>query len=138
MARVLAGMATIDQHMLTGEAQPVERGLGRGGLCQHHFVGGLASRCGLTRLAQRRPWPRLEPCSTKRAITKGICKLRAEQLADQIALPFIVGGLLAVPVLGVPGAIAAFDSHFGWRLSLLTPLGGVSYFQLLAEKRHPD
>lgn len=130
---VLEGQASIDQQLLTGEAMPVERGPGEqvfaatlvlaGRLEIHVSCAGKETVAGeMANLLNRT----LE--------YRGEARQKAEQLADATALPTLLTGLFALPLMGPFAALAVVNSHVGYRMSMLESLNNLNHFQVLSER----
>jgi len=99
------GMATIDQHILTGEAQPAEKGIGEpvfattlvlnGKLCiEVEKAGDQTVAAQIVQILERTTDYRTTVVS------------RTQQLADRVALPLLCTSAIAFPLVGVPGTLA--------------------------------
>ena len=103
------GMATIDQHILTGEAQPAEKGIGEpvfattlvlnGKLCiEVEKAGDQTVAAQIVQILERTTDYRTTVVS------------RTQQLADRVALPLLCTGAIALHLVGVPGTLAVLNS----------------------------
>jgi Cu2+-exporting ATPase len=127
------GAATIDQHLLTGEAAPAERGVGDAVFA-------------LTVVLSGKIWIRVEKTGAATAAAqiarvlsntvdfKTGRQLRAERLSDRLAVPAFLCGLGAWPVLGLGASAALLDAHPKYRTTLASSLGLLNYFRLAARE----
>lgn len=128
---IKAGQSLVDEQMLTGEARPVEKGIG-----EPVFAG--------TTLLAGRIEIRVEQSGATTTIArigqilndtveyKSNAQLRAERLAQRTVAPTLLAGAVALPILGPMGALAVVDAHFRQRLSVLCPLALMNYLNLAA------
>lgn len=103
------GMATIDQHILTGEAQPAEKGIGEPVFATTLVLNGKlwieVEKAGDQTVAAQ-IMQILERTTDYRTTVVS----RTQQLADQVALPLFCIGAIAFPLVGVPGTLAVLNS----------------------------
>ncbi|HEC84737.1 MAG: heavy metal translocating P-type ATPase [Candidatus Parabeggiatoa sp. nov. 2] len=127
------GIATIDQHALTGEFQPAEKGVG-----DHVFAS--------TIVIAGKIYVRVEKAGSDTTISKignilsrsanfkTRVQSRGEELADKAVMPLLFMGILALPILGPVGATAVINSSFGGRIRVLAPLGTLNHINLASHK----
>lgn len=129
--RVAAGLAAVDQHLLTGEARPVDKGPG-----DPVFAGTvvLSGRLQITveKAGNETTMARIGQILNATTEYKSTAQLRAERLAQRTVAPTLIVGAVAVPVLGPMGALAVVDSHFRQRMSILAPLALMNYLNIAA------
>ncbi|OQX16384.1 MAG: hypothetical protein BWK73_04085 [Thiothrix lacustris] len=126
---ITEGMATIDQHVLTGEAQPVEKTVGD-------------SVYANTLLLTGKVYVRVEQTGNDTAAAQ-IGKIlgsmashkleheaRSEQLADKLTIPVLAASGLAFVTVGPAGAAAVLNSGFGSTLFFSGPLSMLSHLNL--------
>ena len=118
---VVAGLALVDQHTLTGASRPVERGVGERVLAT-------------TVVASGRLHVRVETtgAATVAAEIAGVLGRNAafldglaihdQQVADAMALPTLALGAVAYPLVGPQGSVALLNSSFLDNMRLFTPL----------------
>lgn len=114
---IVAGIATIDQRLLTGESQPVEKGVSEATFAATLLLAGSiriqTAKAGTETLAAQ--IGRVLKQTTRFASS---LELRGIAIADRWALPNLVASALAYPIAGATGAMAI----------LYVPLGDVLYF----------
>lgn len=127
--RIIEGMALLDQHILTGEAQSVEKLVG-----DTVFANTLILRGKL--------YVRVERTGNDTAAAQIIRILgnmasnqleheaRSEQLADKLTLPVLAGSGLALVTIGSGGAAAILNSGFGSTMFISGPLSMLSHLNL--------
>ncbi len=126
---VVEGMATIDQHVLTGESQPVEKSPGDSVFANTLVLTG-------------RLHVRVEQTGSETAAAQIVNILgnasshrleheaRSEQLADKLTVPVLAASGLALVTVGSGGAVAIMNSGFGSTLFLSGPLSMLSHLNL--------
>lgn len=130
---VVSGMATVDQHLLTGEAQPVEKGE------TDTVLAGTVLHSGklqiqVDKAGSQTTMARLGEILNATTDYKSSAQLRAEDLADKTVGPTLIAGLLALPFIGPMGALTVIDSHFRQRMSVLAPLSLMNYLNLASRQ----
>jgi Cu2+-exporting ATPase len=129
--RVAVGSAAVDQHLLTGEARPVEKAEG-----EEVFAGTvvLSGRLEITveKAGEQTTIARIGQILNATTEYKSTAQLRAEHLAQRTVAPTLIAGVLSMPFLGPMGALAVVDSHFRQRMSILAPLALMNYLNIAA------
>jgi len=126
---IIEGIATIDQHALTGESQPVEKIVGEQVFAATTIITGQIhvqiEKAGIdTAIAQ------IGKILNHTTDFKNTTQLKAEQWADKSALPQLGFSSLALLTIGPIGAISALNTNFGYRIKLSGPLGTINYLNL--------
>ena len=130
---VAAGAASVDQHLLTGESQPVDRGPGEPVLAATLVLAGrLAVRvetageatvaAGIGRLLEN---------------TQGYTDelvLRGRRIADRLVPLELAAGLATMPILGPAAGLGVLWSGLGYRMIALAPISVLNYLQLFSRR----
>ncbi|MGD9647359.1 MAG: HAD-IC family P-type ATPase, partial [Pirellulales bacterium] len=127
------GMAMIDQHALTGESTPAEKGVGDRVFASTVMVAGKV-------------YVRVETSGTETTSAK-ISRIlndsagyklssqhKGERLADKAVIPTLALGSLAMGTLGPAGAMAVLNSDFGTGIRMAAPLAMLTSLALCAHK----
>ncbi|MEK8021809.1 MAG: heavy metal translocating P-type ATPase [Candidatus Parabeggiatoa sp.] len=130
---VTAGEAMIDQHALTGESQPAEKGLGDQVFASTLVVSGKVY-VKVEKAGQETTIAKIRDILEKSTDYKTQIQLKGEQWADQTALPVLGLSILALPIIGPFGATAVLSSSFGNRLRITAPLGTLNYLNVASHK----
>jgi Cu2+-exporting ATPase len=130
---IVAGVASIDQHMLTGESQPAEKGEGEQVFASTVVLSGSlqikAEKAGEeTTVAQIGHMLN----TTMSAQTE--VQLRAEEMANATVPPTLLLGLLTMFTLGPVPAAALVAAHFGLRMNIVAPLAVLNYFRITSQQ----
>lgn len=128
------GVAAVDQHRLTGEAQPVERGVGDPVLAATIVLSGrllirVEKTGGDTLAAQIGAILRK---TTEHHLT---LQTRGERIANQSVLPTVLISGVSLLTVGVNGALATLYTSPGLGMYMVGPLTLLNYLNLLA-RRH--
>jgi len=129
---ILAGHASIDQHMLTGEAQPAEKEPGDRVLAATLVLAGrIVVR--VEKTGDETTAAQIGRILTDTRDFKESLVTRATTFNDRIALPCIALSGLALPFLGIEGALSVLMSTPGHRMVFYGPLSMLSYLHLAAQ-----
>lgn len=126
---IAAGVASIDQHLLTGESRPAEKEVGDQVFASTVALSGTihvqAERSGdETVVAQ------IGAILRHTADFKTSIQSRGEAMADKATPPFLALGALALPWLGPVGAGSVLGASFGYHLRILAPIGMLNFLTL--------
>lgn len=119
--RIVQGLATIDQHMLTGEAQPAEKGIGEQVLASTIVLSGRiyiqVEKTGAETTAAQ-----IGEILNRTAQQNLTMLYRAMKITDRSLIPMVAAGLLSLPLVGTTGAIALLGCNFMPIMMALAPL----------------
>lgn len=127
------GAASVDQHILTGEAKPVEKGIGDG-----VFAGTLVlmgrifvqvEKAGAATTAAQIGVILNQTIDYKQQIES-----RSVALSNRAALPTLALGAIALPFVGINGALGVLESSVGYGLRLTGPIGMLNYLRAAAQQ----
>ena len=128
------GGALVDQRVLTGESQPVDKLLGDEVFaCTLLLRGHITLRvnnAGKATLASS-----ISEMLTKTAEYKNQHESRAENFADRSVIPTLALSALAFPVCGASGAIGVLWSCFGYNMRLISPMSVMSFLRSASEQQ---
>lgn len=125
------GMGTIDQHMLTGEAQPAEKTAGDPVLAATIvLVGKLFIR--VEKTGEETSAAQVGQMLMRTADFTSSIELRGEEISDRAALPTLLLSAATLPFLGPTTALTMLITGFGYNMKLLGPLSVLNYLQLTA------
>lgn len=131
---VLEGFGLVDQHALTGEAQPVERSIAEPVLASTVLLTGKlyirVERAGEdTKVAQI---GNILNASIKK---KSEVMLKSEEISNRSVPPTLLAATAIFPFVGLTGSFALLTSHFRKRPSLFASVLLLNYFTILSDKR---
>lgn len=131
--RVVSGSASVDQRVLTGEAQPVERGAGEPVLSMTMVFSGSilvrVERAGHDTVAAE-IGRILEATMNQKTETQ----IWAEDLSNKTVVPTVIAGAALLPALGPYGAMALMQSHPKYKPILASHLALLTTFSALADR----
>ncbi|MEN8215160.1 MAG: heavy metal translocating P-type ATPase [Pseudomonadota bacterium] len=127
------GSASIDQHILTGESQPVERGVGDTVFAATLMLAGRISI--LVKIAgEETVAANLGNVLNNTKSYKEHLMLRGKKIADSL-LPFELGAaVMALGLLGPIPAMAVLWSGMGYNMIMYGPISVLSYLQILSRQ----
>jgi Cu2+-exporting ATPase len=130
---IVEGHASVDQHMLTGEAQPAEKGPGDRVLAATIVLAGRVV-VQVEKTGDETTAAQIGRILTDTSDFKESLVTRATAFNDSVALPFILLSGLSLPFLGMEGALSVLMSTPGYRMVLYGPLSMLSYLHLAAQQ----
>ena len=123
---IVEGFAGVDQHMLTGESVPVEKGPGDVVLANTVLSNGRilvrVERSGSETAAGRIAEVILHSVDHKSDV-----QLRGEEWADSLTNPMFFASLALLPFLGPVSTSVFINSHIGMRIRILAPMSTLKH-----------
>ena len=126
------GLAMIDQHALTGESQPAEKGVGDKVFASTVLIAGRV----LIEVEQAGSETASAKIAEILADTAGYklsSQHKGEMMADRAVIPTLAMGTLGLVTMGPQGATAVLNSDFGTGIRMAAPLGMLSSLALCAQ-----
>ncbi|MCV6637227.1 heavy metal translocating P-type ATPase [Candidatus Albibeggiatoa sp. nov. NOAA] len=129
---VTEGLATIDQHILTGEAKPVDKEVGD-------------TVFGSTVVLSGKVHVKVEKAGEEATVSKIInvlndtidfkstTQLRADSLSKHLVKPVLLAGGVALPLVGFSGALAVINSHPKNKMMVLAPISILNYLNIATD-----
>jgi Cu2+-exporting ATPase len=131
--KVAGGMASVDQRILTGEAQPVEKEVGDPVFASTVVLAGTI-QIEVEKAGEETIVAQIGAILNKTINVKSDMQLRSEELADRTVIPFLIAGGLTLPILGPLAAVSVINSHIGFRMSAVAPIGIMTFLRILSQK----
>jgi len=129
---VVEGTATVDQHSLTGESQPVEKEAGEPVFATTLVLSGRilvrAEHTGSDTNAAK-----IEQILEQTQEFKESVKLRGKAIADGFIAPTLFVSSLTLPLLGPSAAMAILWSAFGYNMKLYGPISVLNFLHIMAK-----
>jgi len=130
---VLEGVAAVDQHVLTGEARPVEKTIGDEVLAATVVLTGkLYVR--LEQAGSETTVARIGEILAQTVDFRSMRQLQVQQITDRLVLPTLGLAALTYPFLGFSSAAAVVDAHPYRQLNAFGSLGLLNYLVLATEQ----
>jgi Cu2+-exporting ATPase len=130
---IVDGMAMIDQHALTGESTPAEKGVGDRVYASTILVAGKIF-VSVEQAGSETASAKIAQILNDTAGYKLTSQNKGERLADTAVLPTLLMGGLAYPMLGPFGAVAVVNCDLGTGIRMAAPLAMLSSLALCAQK----
>ena len=131
--RIIAGMASIDQHILTGESQPAEKTIDDQVFAATIVLSGKI-HIQVAHIGEQTTAAQIGHILNQTADTKTQKQLQVEALSDKTILPTLITSAAVVPFLGPLGALSVLQSHFKHRMSIVSAIGLMNYLNLAAHQ----
>jgi len=130
---IVEGMAMIDQHALTGESTPAEKGVGDRVYASTILVAGkiLVS---VEQAGSETASAKISQILNDTAGYKLTSQNKGERLADMVVLPTLALGGVALATIGPFGGVAVLNSDLGTGIRMAAPLAMLSSLALCAQK----
>ncbi|MFY9656345.1 MAG: heavy metal translocating P-type ATPase [Methylocystis sp.] len=130
---IVEGLAMIDQHALTGESSPAERGVGDHVFASTVMVGGKM-RVAVEKSGDETATSKIAQILKSTAGYKLASQHRGERLADKAVIPTLGVSALALATIGPNGATAVLNSDMGTGIRMAAPLAMLSTLALCAQR----
>ena len=130
---IISGSASIDQHKLTGESQPVEKGVGEQVLASTVV---LAGKIGIRteKTGEETVAMQIGHILDQTTEFKDSLQSQGETTADRLA-PFTLGlSVLCLPLFGYSSALAVFTNEFGYKMRLFAPASMLTFLNIASEQ----
>lgn len=130
---IVEGMASIDQHILTGESQPSEKEVGEEVFALTLVLSGKIY-IKVTRTGEETTASQMASILNNTLGRKTDAQLWASQVSDKTVLPTFALSAASFPLVGPTTALAILNSHFNYRASIASAIGVMSYLDIAARK----
>ena len=130
---IVEGMAMIDQHALTGESTPAEKGVGDRVFAATLMVAGKVF-VSVETAGSETASARIGRILNDTAGYKLSSQHKGERLADRAVIPTLTLGAIGMATMGPAGAVAVLKSDFGTGIRMAAPLAMLSSVALCADK----
>jgi Cu2+-exporting ATPase len=129
---ITEGMAAIDQHALTGEAQPDEKGIGDKVLAATIVLTGRiyiqVEKTGTETIAAQ-----IGEIINHTANFELSLQTRGEKMAEKTVFPTLAAGSLALLTLGRYSSVAVFSANFAEVIKVISPIGMLNFLNLASK-----
>ncbi len=125
---ITEGIASIDQHILTGESQPLEKGPGEPVFASTVVLAGrICIR--VEKSGQDTVVANIADILIRTVDFKTTVQSKGERIADRAVLPTLASGVAAFPLTGPVGALAVLNSYIGADVRILAPLSTLNFLK---------
>ena len=130
---IAEGLAMIDQHALTGESTPAEKGVGDRVYASTLLVAGKII-VSVEKSGSETASAKISQILNDTAGYKLASQHKGEVLADRAVIPTLTIGAVGMATMGPFGAVAVLNSDFGTGIRMAAPLAMLSSLALCASK----
>jgi heavy metal translocating P-type ATPase len=130
---VVEGMSMIDQHALTGESTPAEKGVGDRVFASTLMVAGKMY-VSVEKSGSDTASARISQILNDSAGYKLSSQHKGEVMADRAVIPTLAIGGVGLAAMGPAGCVAVLNSDFGTGIRMAAPLAMLSSLALCANK----
>jgi Cu2+-exporting ATPase len=130
---ITEGLAMIDQHALTGESTPAEKGVGDRVFASTLLVAGKIL-VAVEKSGSETASAKISQILNDTAGYKLTSQHKGERLADKAVIPTLTLGAVGMATMGPTGAVAVMNSDFGTGIRMAAPLAMLSTLALCASK----
>lgn len=130
---VTKGMASVDQHILTGEARPIERGTGEEVFASTVVLSGKIY-IKVEKTGEESTVAKITHILNHTVDFKSTTQLRAETFSEHLVKPALVAGCVALPMLGFSSALAVLNAHPKNKIMILAPLSIMNHLNLASKQ----
>ncbi|MFI5386285.1 MAG: heavy metal translocating P-type ATPase [Fimbriimonadales bacterium] len=130
---IVQGMAMIDQHALTGESTPAEKGVGDRVFAATLMLAGKVL-VQVEKSGNETASAKISQILNDTAGYKLSSQHKGERLADKAVIPTLAVGAVGMATMGLGGAVAVLNSDFGTGIRMAAPLAMLSSLALCANK----
>jgi cation transport ATPase len=117
---IVEGMASVDQHILTGEARPIEKGLGEEVFAATVILSGKIN-VKVEKTGEESTVAKITDILNNTVDFKSSVQFQAETLSEALVVPVLVAGGAALPMLGFGSAIAVINTHPKDKMMIIAP-----------------
>lgn len=131
---IIAGEATIDQHMLTGESQPIEKAVGDAVLASTLVISGRLD-IAVEKTSTETTAGQIAAILNRTAQNTKPPSVSAVAAADKLALPTLAISMASWPFVGTPGAVSLMGANTTTASYLSGSLAMLNFLNLAARRR---
>ncbi len=128
---IIHGCANIDQHILTGEAQPVEKEENDEVFAATVILSGHL-HIKVNKAGKESTAAQIGEILNQTTHFKTNAQRKAEALTNKAIVPTLVLGGLSLPFIGPLGAVTVVNAHFGYRMAVVASLVMLNYLQKIS------
>ncbi len=129
---ILEGNASVDQRILTGEAQPVEKAKGDPVFASTVVLSGKI-QVRVEKHGDQTTAAQIGQILSQTVDFKMGMQLSAEKIADNLVIPTLILGGIAIPIVGIANAMGFLNSHPRHKMTIATSISILNFFKLASE-----
>ncbi|MDQ6975533.1 MAG: heavy metal translocating P-type ATPase [Mariprofundaceae bacterium] len=131
--KVVDGNASVDQHLLTGESQPIDKGYDDTVFAATVVISGKVY-VQVEKAGEESTAAQIGQILNQTTYFKTEGERYADALTQQTIMPTLIVGLISLPLLGPMGAVTMINAHFGYRMAMTSSVVSLSYLQVIAHR----
>jgi len=131
--QVVHGIASVDQHILTGEAQPAEKGEGETVFALTVVLAGRI-RIRVEKAGEDTTAAQIGKILNETTNLKTARQIRVEALGDRAVLPLMVLSGLCWPLLGPASALAVLNAHPKYKATIASYIGILNFLAIASHR----
>ncbi len=131
---IISGSAYIDQHILTGESQPAEKSCGDQVFSATIVLSGNI-QIKVDKVGEQTTAAQIGMMLNQTADIKTDQQLKAEEFSDKTVLPTLALSAFAFPFFGPTSALVILQSHFKYRMNIVSAIGLLNYLNLASQSK---
>ncbi|MCB1169168.1 MAG: cation-translocating P-type ATPase, partial [Leptospiraceae bacterium] len=129
---VIQGLGSVDQHLLTGESQPVEKEVGDAVFAATLLLSGRL-QIRVEQAGQNTLTAQIGQLLEQTVSHQTEIELKSQALADKTVLPNLAASLIALFVVGPVGAVATLGASIGFNIRLVSLLSTMNYLTIASK-----
>ncbi len=130
---IAQGVATVDQHLLTGESQPAEKAKDDQVFAMTIVLSGRIE-ISVDKAGDQTTASQIVKILNETVNTKTEQELWSEKITNRSVLPMFLLTGASLPFLGSVGSLIILNSHFRYRLNIITAASVLNFLNLAAKK----
>ena len=130
---IVEGMATVDQHALTGESQPAEKTIDDTVFAATQLMSGRV-QVQVSTSGDETTVAKITELLNHAIDFKTNTQLKGEQWADQWNIPVLALAFASMPWLGAVGTVVILNGHVAQNIRIVAPLSTLNYLNIAAHK----
>ncbi|MBF0352084.1 MAG: heavy metal translocating P-type ATPase [SAR324 cluster bacterium] len=130
---IVEGIASIDEHILTGEARPIEKEQGDGVFAATVILSGKIY-IKVEKAGQDCTVAKITNILNNTIDYKSTQQLRAQTLSDNLVKPALIAGGVALPIVGFSGALAVIYTHPKNKMMVIAPTTILNYTNIASQQ----
>ncbi|HHC73938.1 MAG TPA: heavy metal translocating P-type ATPase [Thiothrix sp.] len=129
---VIQGTATLDQHRLTGESQPVEKSVNDRVLTSTMLLSGCLT-IRVEQAGEETVAGQVAAALNQTTDFKRMLQSRTDRWLNWVSFPVVALSAVALPIVGTAGAVSVLWYYPGVRMIVFGPISMLSYLQVAAQ-----
>ena len=130
---ILEGTVSIDQHMLTGESQPVEKGVGDRVMASTNLISGRM-KVRVDKAGEETIVAQLGKILDGTSEYSAQLQSRGDRIAHRSVIPTLLLGAAGYPFVGLNGALTLLTASFGYNLRVVSPITMLNFLQIASQR----